>query len=435
MGKTIDAKIADLVFDDKNFNVGTPYGQSLIENSFRKFGAGRSILLDKNNRIIAGNKSVENAGAIGMDDVQIVESDGSKIIAVRRTDIDLDTKQGREMALADNATAKHNIVFDAVLVEATLGDAVCQDWNIIVPIGKAEAGSNLQERFTIPPFSILDTRQGYWQDRKKNWNALIDDKGESREETLYSNKGNPVSNHLRTFKNGVSILDPVLAEIVNKWFGFDGCSTFDCFAGDSIFGYVSSHMGHPFTGIELRQEQADLNNARIAGFPASKYICDDGQNVATHILPDSQDLLFSCPPYFDLELYSDLPNDASNQKTYKDFIKILHNAFTAAIQCLRNNRFAVITVGDIRDGDGFYYRFVDDIKDIFKASGMKLYNELILVESIGASRLRVPGAMRNRKIIKCHQNVLVFYKGDPRKIKDIFPEIETPEIDDDSTDA
>ena len=128
MGKTV--KISQLIPDDKNFNKGSEYGNSLIEKSFRKFGAGRSILLDKNNRIIAGNKSVENAAAIGLEEVQIVESDGKRIIAVKRTDIDLDTPEGREMALADNATAKANIVFDAELVEAELGEAVCEEWGI-----------------------------------------------------------------------------------------------------------------------------------------------------------------------------------------------------------------------------------------------------------------------------------------------------------------
>jgi hypothetical protein len=123
-------KISDLIADDKNFNKGSEFGNSLIEKSFRKFGAGRSILIDKNNRIIAGNKSVENAMAIGMEDVQIVESDGTKIIAVKRTDIDLDSEQGREMALADNASAKANIVFDAELVEAELGEAGCVEWGI-----------------------------------------------------------------------------------------------------------------------------------------------------------------------------------------------------------------------------------------------------------------------------------------------------------------
>ena len=94
--KIIEADIAQLVPDDVNFNKGTQFGQSLIEKSLRQFGAGRSILLDKNNRIIAGNKTVENAGQIGLEKVLIVETTGEEIVAVKRTDIDLDTREGRE---------------------------------------------------------------------------------------------------------------------------------------------------------------------------------------------------------------------------------------------------------------------------------------------------------------------------------------------------
>lgn len=66
MKKANQTKIKDLIPDDKNFNRGSEFGNSLIEKSIRKFGLGRSILIDKNNRIIAGNKTVENAGAIGL---------------------------------------------------------------------------------------------------------------------------------------------------------------------------------------------------------------------------------------------------------------------------------------------------------------------------------------------------------------------------------
>jgi site-specific DNA-methyltransferase (adenine-specific) len=144
--KEIDIKLSDLIPDDKNFNKGSEYGNGLIEKSFTKFGAGRSILIDKNNRIIAGNKSVENAMSIGLDDVQIVESDGKRIIAVKRMDIDLDTPQGREMALADNASAKANIVFDAELIEAELGEATAVEWGIEVA-DKLEAE---EDDFDVP---------------------------------------------------------------------------------------------------------------------------------------------------------------------------------------------------------------------------------------------------------------------------------------------
>tara|TARA_R110001632_G_scaffold100665_1_gene207988 strand:+ start:275 stop:1534 length:1260 start_codon:yes stop_codon:yes gene_type:complete len=276
-----------------------------------------------------------------------------------------------------------------------------------------EEHNKLSDLFIVPPFSILDTKQGYWVDRKRYWKELIGDNGESREGTLSE------SELMGGINNGVSILDPVLAEISNRWFGIEKGKTFDCFAGDSVFGYISDALGNTFTGIELRQEQADLNNKRLKG-SKSRYICDDGVNVRKHIPAASQDLLFSCPPYFDLEVYSDLENDASNQGNYEDFIKIIDKAFTGAIACLKEDRFAVIVVGDIRDKKGFYYGFPEDIKKIFAKNGVKIYNEMIIAESLGTLPQRVGRYMNNRKIGKCHQNVLVFYKGDTKNIKNNY---------------
>ena len=88
MSETV--KLSTLIPDGKNANLGSPRGNQMIEDSLRQYGAGRSILLDKHGRIVAGNKTAENAGAIGMDDVIVVQSDGSRLVAVQRTDLDLD---------------------------------------------------------------------------------------------------------------------------------------------------------------------------------------------------------------------------------------------------------------------------------------------------------------------------------------------------------
>ena len=132
MAEIKEAKLSDLVFDDKNFNKHTEYGMSLIEKSIRNNGAGRSILIDKNNRIIAGTGVTEIAGQIGLDDVQIVETDGTKIIAVKRTDIDLDSKQGREMALADNATAAVDLEWDEEQIQFAEEEFgfVAEEWGV-----------------------------------------------------------------------------------------------------------------------------------------------------------------------------------------------------------------------------------------------------------------------------------------------------------------
>lgn len=104
--------ISELKFDDKNFNKHTAKGMGLLENSLGKFGAGRSILIDKDNNIIAGNGIVEAAGSVGLTKVKIIETDGTELVAVKRTDIELNSDQGREMALADNATAAADLEWD-----------------------------------------------------------------------------------------------------------------------------------------------------------------------------------------------------------------------------------------------------------------------------------------------------------------------------------
>lgn len=106
------AKISDLKFDDKNFNKHTEYGMSLLEKSLRELGAGRSILIDKDENIIAGNGIVEAAVSVGLENVKIIETTGDEIVAVKRTDMTIDSKEGREMALADNATANADLSWD-----------------------------------------------------------------------------------------------------------------------------------------------------------------------------------------------------------------------------------------------------------------------------------------------------------------------------------
>lgn len=322
-----------------------------------------------------------------------------------------------------------------------------------------QQNASLNDRFVVPPFSILDTRKGYWQARKKMWREQIGDMGESRNDKLikspeikykglyqrtrkhreelgvsfkeYIEKYVPaeVLEHeaSKVLSKGVSLFDPVLSETMCKWFTpYEGAKIFDCFAGDTYKGLVFAMCGFSFRGVELRQEQVDINNRVLEGRGLDiEYICDDGQNVAKHFDPESQDMLFSCPPYYDLEVYSKDERDASNQGTYEEFIAILDKAFKAALTCLKPNRFAVVVVGDVRDKKtGFYYGFADDVKRIFKEGGASLYNEIILVETGASTALRASRYMESRKVAKMHQNVLVFYKGDPKDILANFPKID-----------
>lgn len=132
MAKIIEQSIDSLIPDNKNFNKGTEYGNHLMDESLRKFGLGRSILLDKNDRIIAGNKTAEKAAELGFENVLVVETDGNTLVAVKRKDVDLDSAKGREFALADNATSKANLCFDTDLImqEAEKFDFDPEDWGV-----------------------------------------------------------------------------------------------------------------------------------------------------------------------------------------------------------------------------------------------------------------------------------------------------------------
>lgn len=126
-------KLEQLTPDGDNFNRHTEFGQKLLEDSLRKFGAGRSIVVDKHGNIIAGNSTAETAAAIGMDDVITVKSDGKKLVVVQRTDLDLDSPEGRELALADNMTALKGIDMDLDKVRETLGDDLAKAWGMDIP--------------------------------------------------------------------------------------------------------------------------------------------------------------------------------------------------------------------------------------------------------------------------------------------------------------
>jgi hypothetical protein len=354
------------------------------------------------------------------------------------------------MAMLDNLTTQVNLAWDKAELESIsdqvegfdVGDfGVSIDqlpgnpFDVKEPTGEDKVstkqysdrvdgdGVSLVDRFIVPPFTILNSQKDYWKERKAQWIDKIGKGGQSREGVL-----NKTGFYMMLASDGVSLFDPVLSEVIARWFTpTEQSNIVDPFAGDTMKGLVFNIMGHQFTGIELRQEQVNINNDVISGRDNIKYICDDGRNVLKHVAEQSQDLLMSCPPYFNLEVYSDLPDDASNQATYADFIQILRDAYSAAIRTLKPNRFAVIVIGDVRDKDGYYVDLISDIKRIFIDNGMKLYNELIYIEQTGSAFFVAGRYMTNRKIKKLHQNVLVFYNGATKDIAKYFPKIEVAE--------
>jgi hypothetical protein len=148
------------------------------------------------------------------------------------------------------------------------------------------------------------------------------------------------------------------------------------------------------------------------------------------------DLLFSCPPYADLEIYSDDPADLSAM-TYEDFLTAYRAIIEGACKLLKPDRFACFVVGDVRDKHGNYRDFVGDTVQAFRDAGLHLYNEAILVTAVASLPIRIGKQFSaTRKMGKTHQNVLVFLKGDARAaaeacgVVDVtFPDFADDEVD------
>lgn len=215
---------------------------------------------------------------------------------------------------------------------------------------------------------------------------------------------------------GTSIFDPVLCELAYRWFCPQGGNILDPFAGGSVRGIVASYLGRAYHGCELRAEQVAANTAQagIAKSPLPVWVCDDSRNIAKHYAPD-MDFVFSCPPYADLEVYSDDPRDLSAMD-YPEFVAAYREIIAASCTLLKENRFACFVVGEVRDKKGNYRNFVGDTVEAFRAAGLHYYNEAILITAVGSLPIRVNKQFQSgRKLGKTHQNILVFVKGEGKK--------------------
>lgn len=305
---------------------------------------------------------------------------------------------------------------------------------------KRKISSNLlKDRFIVPPFSILDSKQGYWRERVNMWKSIGIKSELGRGDNLTFNLDiTPIDEQKKTNYGrkvqATSIFDPVLCELAYKWFSRDSDRVIDPFAGGSVRGIVASICGRHYTGIDLSKKQIDYNISQFKDIcarysnelPVVNWINADSAVYTEEHREEKYNFLLTCPPYYDLEVYSDDPADISNLDTYDEFLAIYRNILTNCVQMLEDDSFAVIVVGNIRNKtDSGYYDFAGDTVRIMQDAGAIYYNELILVNVAGTLPVRAPIQFNaSRKIGKQHQNVLVFYKGNVKHIKDKFGSFE-----------
>ena len=271
----------------------------------------------------------------------------------------------------------------------------------------------LRDKFIEPPFSILDTKSGNWQKRKRLWigKGLKSEVG--RDAKAFNINDWVKDKTGQNMPSAVSVFDPALCEVLYHWFCPENGTILDPFAGGSVRGIVANYLGYKYTGIDIRQEQIDSNREQamdilpIENQPQwyvgdSNKLLDDKWNV-------DFDLVMSCPPYADLEVYSDLEGDISN-KPYKKFLELYESIIEKSCKLLKSGGYACFVVGEVRDKNGYYIGFVPDTIKAFEKCGMKFYNEAILLNAIASASMRANGNMKSQKLVKVHQNVLVFKK-------------------------
>lgn len=278
--------------------------------------------------------------------------------------------------------------------------------------------SPVAQKFLIPPFTVLNAREGDWQERKRAWMAM-GIKGElGRDAPAYSCNGETGKKYeyMPEFDTGTSIFDPVICELAYRWFTAEGWQVVDPFAGGSVRGIVASCLGRKYWGGELRGEQVEANRAQaetICTDNLPDWVCGDS-SITLDDAPTA-DFVFSCPPYGNLEVYSDDPQDLSAMD-HAAFLVAYRAIIAKSCAKLKPNRFACFVVGDFRDKKGNYRNFVSDTIAAFLDADMELYNEAILVTSVGSACMRVTKQFESgRKFAKTHQNVLVFVKGCGKK--------------------
>ncbi len=297
----------------------------------------------------------------------------------------------------------------------TIGPAQQQDalFDIEDIAVRAEAlRRNLIDDYVVPPFSVLDTRSGYWRARRRLWLGLgIQSEMGRGSKLTYNLAINATADNQWAPDGSTSVFDPVLCEIVYRWFGREGGGTvLDPFAGGSVRAIVGATLGHTYTGVDLRAEQVAANLEQWAPLkgagPDPTWTVGDSELILPTIR-DPYDLVFTCPPYYDLEVYSDLPGDLSNAPSYEAFLEAYSGIIFESVRLSRG--FVAWVVGDIRDPRGNYRGLVSDTIRAFRAAGGALYNEAILLNALGTAAVRADGQFKNaRKLVRVHQHLLVF---------------------------
>lgn len=426
--------------------------QSLTVNGqYRPIVVNAGTHTGRPNEVLAGNHTLMAARDLGWSSVAAVT-------------VDVDEDQAARIVAADNRTADLGEYDDRLLLELLADlpdlDGTGYDEGDLADLervladatesnkydGTGQTGA-LAERFLIPPFTVLDARQGWWREQKRAWIGMGIESGETRDDaqTSGSLQERAAAMGVTGIATGASQFDPVLCEVVYRWWCPPAGLVFDPFAGGSVRGIVAAHLGREYVGLDIRPEQIEANRRNAGrvvhpGKPLPRWCTGDAASQQlVEGLPPAVDLVFSCPPYADLEVYSDDPRDLSTM-AYPDFREAHAVAVRQSCERLRDDAFAVWVIGEVRAKDGSLYGLVPDAVQAFTAAGLDFVSDAILVTPLGNAQMRAARSFAaTRTLTRTHQTVLVFCKGDRKRATRRLGEVDVGEaldrldLDDETT--
>jgi hypothetical protein len=297
--------------------------------------------------------------------------------------------------------------------------------------------------------NLWKSTTGLWLQNKRAWNVLIEAAGEkndvvnpkyaSREGCWQGSKGfsnvvlsknvitdgKVVHKNSKSLNDNASVLDPTVCEIIaTMCMPKDGKRVYNPFGGGVQMGFVSGSLGQEYIASEIRENQCDANND----------ICKDIN--ATWIKSDSStyepegkfDLCFTCPPYYRVEKYVDYDGtspegEINSLPSYEIFRDTLFTGYKKAIEALNDNCFFVVMTGDSRHPDGHYFGVEAEHELWFRDQGLHIYNKVVFLESEFTRFSQAKKTLHSRKWPKADQKIYMFYKGDMKKIKELYPAI------------
>lgn len=381
----------------------------IVKKSISEFGFRNPIIVDKDNEIIAGHTRIKAAKELEMEKIPVLRVE------------DLTDAQVKAFRIMDNKSQEY-AEWDEELLKEEFDELRNSDLDLELTGFEEEEYKELTKEelkekaellakdiLIIPAFSVFDGRSGKWINRTRKWREIvpIEECVETREGTLAD------PNNMYGQYRSVSVFNHTLAEVLTRGFSKEGDKVVIPFAEASITA-VTSILNREVLGIELREEQVKINNKLIDKFDSedSKVIKGDALDEKNY---EEADFIMSCPPYIGLEKYSELDEDLSNMGQ-SEYFKSMEEFLEICYKKLKEGRFMALVLGNIRAKNGRVIDISGEVRRLAEKKGFNFYNDIVFLQPMASTALRQGQFTKSRKVVRCHEKVLILKKGGKEKI-------------------